>query len=308
MKEQKKKDTANAESNAETERSDFDGFWKELINRFFYQLLKRAVPELYEKVDITKKHRLLETEFRDILKMFDRKKRKRPRFADLLIELPLIDGENAWILFHTEAQQGSGGGNIAERMNHYRSLIYAHYRKEPVALAIIAGSSRKKERFYSHFHYGTEIIYRYNNLVLAELDDDELRASDNPIDLALYAAKCSLRAKKELQKYTYLRTLLELLAERGWSEKDKDDLLFFLEWIIDLRDEELEKKYAEYRDQLSKEGKIVYIRPGEREAVEEIKQSAKEEMARKLLANGVSPDIIAKSAGKPVEEIRKLMN
>jgi len=305
------KDTPNAESDAKTvgtERSDYDGFWKDLINRFFYPLLKRAVPELYEKADIEKKHRFLETEFRDILKTFDRKKRQRPRFADLVIEVPLKNGGNAWILFHVEAQQGYGGGNIAERMNHYRSLIYSHYRKEPVALAIIAGSRRKKERFYSHSHYGTEIIYRYNNLVLAELDDGELQTSDNPIDLALYAAKCALRAKEELQKYTYLRTLMELLAERGWSKKDKDDLLFFLEWIIDLRDKDLEKKYVEYRNQLSKEGKIVYIRPGEREEVEEIKQSAKEEMARNLLANGVSPEVIAKSAGKPVEEIRKLKN
>jgi len=309
------KETPNAEPDAKTieaERSDFDGFWKDLIDRFFYPLLKRAVPELYKKVDIKKKHRLLDKEFRDILKTFDRKKRKSPRFADLVIEVPLKNGDDALILFHVEAVQGYGGGNIAERMNHYRSLIYAHYRKEPVALAIIAGSRRKKERFYSHAHYGTEIIYRYNNLVLAELNDDELQASDNPIDLALYAAKCSLRAKKELQKYTYLRTLMELLAERGWSRKDKDDLLFFIEWIIDLRDEELEKEYAVYRDQLSKEGKIVYIRPGERKEVEELKQSGKEEMAREmaknLLANGVSPEIIAKSAGKPVEEIRKLIN
>ena len=32
-----------------------------------------------------------------------------------------------------------------------------------------------------------------------------------------------------------------------------------------MRDEELEKQYTEYRGQLSKEEKTVYIRPGERE-------------------------------------------
>ncbi|MDR1883038.1 MAG: hypothetical protein LBR26_09720 [Prevotella sp.] len=45
--------------------------------------------------------------------------------------------------------------------------------------------------YYSHSHYGTEVIYRYNNLVLPELDDDELISSENPIDLVLYAAKCA---------------------------------------------------------------------------------------------------------------------
>jgi hypothetical protein len=126
-----------------------------------------------------------------------------------------------------------------------------------VALAIVTGGHRKEERFYSHSHFGTKIVYEYNNLILADLDDGELQASDNPIDLALYASKCALRAKEEIHKYRYLRTLIELLAERGWSREDKRDLLLFLERVMDLTDKELEKQYSEYRNQLSKEGKIV---------------------------------------------------
>ena len=34
-------------------------------------------------------------------------------------------------------------------------------------------------------------------IVLADLDDNELQASDNPIALALYAAKCALNTKPE---------------------------------------------------------------------------------------------------------------
>ncbi|GHT02825.1 hypothetical protein AGMMS50276_32850 [Synergistales bacterium] len=113
-------------------------------------------------------------------------------------------------------------------MNHYRCLIYAHYQREPAALAIITEHRTKNEAsFYSHSHYGTEIIYRYNNLVLADLNDDELISSDNPIDLAFYAAKCALRSKDELQKYNYLYTLTGLLGERGWNMDDKRDLMFF---------------------------------------------------------------------------------
>ena len=305
-------ETDERKTGEQPDNFDHDSFWKDLIDRFSYPLLKRAVPELYEKVDIKKKHRLLDKEFRDILSMGEGKNRKSPHFADYVLEVPLKDGDDEYVFFHIEAQKGSGGGNLAERMNFYRCLIYGRYRKEPVAAAIIVGSRRKKERFYSHYHYGTEIIYRYTNVVLAELDDGELQASDNPIDLALYAAKCSLKAKEEIQKYKYLRTLLELLGERGWSRDDKKDLLLFLERIIDLRDKELEKKYVEYRDHLSKEGKIVYIPLGERELAEEIKQRGMEEktekMVKSLLADGVSPDIIAKSAEWPVERIRKLIN
>ena len=307
---------------------DHDGFWKDLIERFCYYLIKRAVPALYEELDTDKEPVFLNTEFTDVLNTGDPQIRISPHFVDILSNLPLKSGGNVSVLFHCEAEKGHGNGSLSERMNHYRCFIYAHYRREPVALAIIVGARRKNDRFYSHSHFGTEVTYRYNNLVLAELDDEELLASDNPIDLAIYAAKCALKAKEELQKYKYLRTLLELLAERGWSEKDKEDLLLFLERIINLQDKELEKQYTEYRSQLTKEGKIVYIPLGERELAKEIEQrgialgreqgreegmakgieKGREEMARSLLANGVPPEIIAKSGYMPVEQVRTLIS
>ena len=302
---------ANADGFDKQENFDYDGFWKDLLNRFLYNLLKRAVPELYEKADASRKHRLLDKEFRDILNTGDRTIHTSPYFADFLLEVPLKNGNDTWILLHCETQ-GRGGSNLAERMNHYRCLIYAHHRREPVALAIITSGHSKEERFYSHSHFGTKIIYDYNNLVLADLDDGELRESDNPIDLALYAAKCALKAKEELQKFNYLRTLTDILSERGWSREDKRDLLLFLERIMDLKDKELEKQYTEYRNQLNKEGKIMYIPLGERELAQEIKQrgiaEGKEEVARNLLANGVSLDIITKSTGVPLDRIQSYTN
>jgi hypothetical protein len=90
-------------------------------------------------------------------------------------------------------------------------------------------SRRKNERHYSYSLFGSEIIYRYNNLVLAELDDDDLLGSENPIDLALYSAKCAARSKDDLQKFNYLRSISGLLAKRGWDAFEKRDLLLFIE-------------------------------------------------------------------------------
>ena len=146
----------NENSSSKREYFDSDGLWKSLINRFFYYLLKRALPELYEKADTSVKPRFLDKEFMDILFTGDTKIRKSPHFADYLLEVPMKDGDVALILFHMEAQ-GPGGGNLAERMYHYQCFIYAHYRRAPVALAIITGGHKKEERFYSHSHYGTEI-------------------------------------------------------------------------------------------------------------------------------------------------------
>ena len=142
-----------------------------------------------------------------------------------------------------------------------------------------------------------------------DLADDDLLSSDNPIALAFYAAKSSLRAKEELQKYNYTRTLAELLGERGWSAEDKRDLLLFIERIINLKDKTLRKQYRKFRQQLDKEGKIVYkhwLQEVEEEIAEE---RGREEVVKNLLKLGdYSPEVIANIARVPVERVFALMN
>jgi flagellar motor switch protein FliG len=110
---------------------------------------------------------------------------------------------------------------------------------------------------------------------------------------------------------------------------DKRDLLNFIERIINLKDKALRRQYYEYRQQLDKEGKIVYehfLKEIEEEVVEQRGiEKGKREMARNLLANGIPLDIIAQdvqvprsagragaaiaqSAGVPVEQIQNLIN
>jgi predicted transposase/invertase (TIGR01784 family) len=54
----------------------------------------------------------------------------------------------------------------------------------------------------------------------------------------------------------------------------------------------------------SEEARLEGIKEGVKEGIGE----GKREMAKELLANGVPPDIIAKSAGLPLDQIKGLMN
>ncbi|MDR2174717.1 MAG: hypothetical protein LBO82_02120, partial [Synergistaceae bacterium] len=113
-----------------------DSFWKDLIERFFYNLLKRALPELYEDADREVAPRFLDKEFRDVLNTANPEIYHSPHFADFVLEVPLKNGDEEWVILHIEAQ-GRQGGDLAARMYTYKSLIFAHYQKEPAALAII---------------------------------------------------------------------------------------------------------------------------------------------------------------------------
>jgi predicted transposase/invertase (TIGR01784 family) len=307
------KNTPKTSGDDEKGRFDHDGFWKDLLDKFCYSLFKRALPHLYEDADLSVKPTLLNKEFTDILNTGDHKIRTAPHFVDSVLSVPLKNGESEPVIIHVEAQQGHGGGDMAERMNFYRCPIYFHFRREPVALAIIAGRRPKGEaRYYSHDHYGTKIMYEYNNLVLSELDDEELVSSGNPIDIVLYAAKFAQRARKEHQKLNFLHKAVELLDERGWSMEDKHDLLLFTERIVNLRDEELITRYREDMEHRNREGKSMYIPLMLRDSAAEIEQrgaeKAKLEVARNLLAKGIAPDIVTETTGLPEKQIKKLLN
>jgi hypothetical protein len=310
------KNTPNENIGDEKSRFDYDGFWKDLLERFAYYLFKRALPKLYEDADLSVKPTFLNKEFTDMLNTGDPKIHTSPHFADSVMNVPLKNGEPEPVIVHCEAQ-GSGGGNLAERMNFYRCPIYAHYRREPVALAIITGKRPAGEpRHYFHSHYGTEILYKYITLVLEELDDDELAASDNPIDLVLLAAKFAQQEREELQKFKFLRKAEELLDKRGWSMDDKRDLFLFTERIINLKDEGLISRYREHLEHRNREGKSMYIPLMLRDRADEIKQSGfkegrlegKLEDARNMLANGATPEFIVKITDLPMERIHGLMN
>ena len=147
---------------------------------------------------------------------------------------------------------------------------------------------------------------------MEELDDEDLLSSENPVDLVLYAAKHALRTKEELQKYRYLRKSMELLADRGWSQGDKRDLMLFLERITNLKDEHLIAEYVEFQRELEKEGKVVYVslaeRHGIKQGIEQGIEQGKRQMAKKLLARQVSVEVVMEVAELSEDEVRDLMN
>ncbi|MBR1602736.1 MAG: hypothetical protein IJ667_04785 [Synergistaceae bacterium] len=240
------------ELNEREERFDFDGFWKDLIARFWREMLLSVMPDLYYAADLSVEPEFLDKELRDIMQSFDAQQDEHnpPRFVDALMKIALKSGGDEWVLLHIEIQ-GPGGEDLPSRMHRYYCLLFAHHGRHPAALAILTEPRPKENKnFYEFSHFGTSIKYSYNCLDIEALDEDALRASDNPFDLAIYASRKAKRCRKdELQKFIYLRELWTLLNAKGWERKDRRALLLFLERIINLKSEALRVKYInEYRE------------------------------------------------------------
>ena len=88
--------------------------------------------------------------------------------------------------------------------------------------------------------------YQYNHIEVFNLDDEELLSSDNPFRIALYAAKKAVLCKnEEKQKLIYLRELTRLLFLKGFTDRERRDVLLFIARIINLKDAALRLEYLE---------------------------------------------------------------
>ena len=236
------------EESNQNDRFDFDSFWKDLIERFWRELLKSLLPTLYAVADLTKEPMFLDKELRDVLHISD--DQDSSRFVDVLLKIPLKDGGEECVLLHIEVQ-GPGGKNLTFRMYDYHCRLFGHYHRVPVALAILtAPRNNETAGIFEASEHGTSVCYNFNYLELDKLDDEKLLASDNPFDLALYAARRAKRSRNdENMKFRYLRELRRLLGQKGWTDRDCRDLLLFIEWIINLKDPELREDYTSFKDE-----------------------------------------------------------
>ena len=163
------------------------------------------------------------------------------RFVDLLADVPLLGGSDAWILLHAEVQGRGGDEDFSLRMHRYRGLLEGRYRRPVIALALLIEplSELVSGGRYSWEGYGTRVSYEFPVFRIYEGDEERLKWSENPFDLAHLAGLRAWRSRgNEARKLDYLKEMLRLLDSRGWSHDEKAELLVFMEGVIHLTDAE----------------------------------------------------------------------
>ena len=226
---------------------DKDGIWKDAVEQYLPLLLKRMIPDLYEDVDFSQGFTFLDKELRDTIQVSLSEEHNSAKFVDTLVQVPLKSGKNQWVLLHIEVQ-GKGGENISLRMILYCCLIFAHYRRMPVALAILTDKRPSNETpgKFEFSEYGTELNYKYNLFEVYNQSDEKLLNSDNPFDSFIYAAKkysdyMSNDAQKV--KLEYLLKITRNLQALGLNTRERAGILVLVNRLINLEDKELRTQY-----------------------------------------------------------------
>jgi hypothetical protein len=256
-----------------TEKRYDDSLWKETLSRFFIPMLEAVLPDMAREVDRSRDVTFLDKE----LQRLARYSKKYPggppdsgRFVDMLADVPLLSGEHAWILLHAEVQGSGGHEEFPLRMHRYRCLLESRYNRPVAGLAFLTEPLPPAHTtgFYRWERFGSEVTYKYPAFKIYEGDEEALKKSQNPFHLAQYAAMQAWKHRRQdARKLMYMKTMLDILDERGWSHEEKAGLLWFIEGIMHINDDHLWEEWEHELDH-RKEETSMYISLMERKGVE----------------------------------------
>ena len=292
-------------------RNNNDSLWKEFLTLHFVSMLKSVLPAYADEINPDIPVRFLDTELRKLARYSRRYSESPPdtnKFVDMLAEVPLLSGGEAWILLHVEIQGRGGKENFPLRMHRYRCLLESRYNRPVAGLALLIQPipADQEDGFYRWQGFGSEVFYSYPVLKVYDGDEEKLRMSDNPFDLAHYAGMQAWKQRKsDPRKLEYMKILLEELKKRGWTHEDKMALLWFIEGVMRIKDVEVWDQWEEELEQRKEAGEV-YVSLMEKKGMEKGIEKGKHETARRMLERGMSVPVIIDLTGLTEDEILRL--
>jgi hypothetical protein len=246
----------------ELARADNDSPWKEILEAYFPQAMQFFFPQTAALIDWERPHEFLDKEFQQIT----REAEQGRRYADKLVRVWQLDGEEIWLLIHVEIQ-ATPEDTFEERMFSYNLRIFDKFGKPAISLAILCDTDVNwRPSSYSYNYPNTRLNFEFGTVKLLDYQNrwTELEASDNPFATVVMAhLKTQTTSKKLGERKAWKFSLIRRLYERGWQERDIRNLYRFIDWVMILP-RTLEAEFWQEFKQFEQERTMSYITTGER--------------------------------------------
>ncbi|MBE9210488.1 DUF4351 domain-containing protein [Nostoc sp. LEGE 06077] len=259
----------------ERERADNDSPWKEILEAYFPQAMQFFFPQTAALINWERPHEFLDKEFQQI----SREAELGRRYADKLVKVWQIDGEEVWLLIHVEIQ-AKPEDNFAERMFSYNLRIFDKFAKPAISLAILCDAdSTWRPNQYSYNYPDCSLVFRFGTVKLLDYQNrwTELETSDNPFAIVVMAhLKTQQTSKQPGERKNWKFSLIRRLYEQGLEERDIRNLYRFIDWVMILP-KALEAEFWQDFKLFEQELTMPYITTGERIGYERGKEEGKQE-------------------------------
>jgi len=113
-------------------RSDYDGAWREALERYFAEFMAFFFPQAHAGIDWSRGHEFLDKKLQQVVRDAELGRRR----ADKLVKVWRKNGDEAWVLVHVEVQAWEEAA-FAERMYVYNYRLFDRYRRRVASLAVL---------------------------------------------------------------------------------------------------------------------------------------------------------------------------
>jgi hypothetical protein len=288
--------------NMTADRDDFDNPWKQVLEKYFPEFMLFFFPDIHADIDWVKGYDFMDQEFQQIVRDADSTK----MYVDKLVKVWRKNGAENIVFIHIEVQSQEEG-TFSKRVFTYNYRIRDCYDAKIVSLAVL-GDDRTNWRPqpFEDELWGCRVTFEFPMVKLLDYESRwaELETSANPFALVVMAHLKTKETQKNPQsrkewKFRLTRNLLE----QGLDRQDIMELLSFLDWMMELPPA-LKQAFKNEIYQYQEARKMRFISVFEEIAVEDTQRK----IALKLLEEGVSIEIIARSTKLSIEEIQALQN
>ncbi|BAY44667.1 hypothetical protein SAMD00079811_22680 [Scytonema sp. HK-05] len=170
---------------SERERVDNDSPWKEILEAYFPEAMEFFFPQTAALINWKRPHEFLDKEFQQIARNAEQGR----RYADKLVKVWQIKGEEIWLLIHVEIQ-AKPEDNFAERMFSYNLRIFDRFAKPAISLAILCDTDPTwRPNQYSYNYSDTSVHFQFGTIKLLDYQNrwTELENSNNPFATVVMA-------------------------------------------------------------------------------------------------------------------------
>ncbi|NEU77850.1 DUF4351 domain-containing protein [Nostoc sp. UIC 10630] len=265
----------------ERERADNDSPWKEILEAYFPQAMQFFFPQTAALINWERPHEFLDKEFQQIARDAELGR----RYADKLVKVWQIQGEEIWLLIHVEVQAKSEDA-FAQRMFSYNLRIFDKFAQPAISLAILCDADPTwRPNQYSYNYPDCGLNFRFGTIKLLDYQQQwtELENSDNPFATVVMAHLTTQQTSKE----------------QGLQERDIRNLYRFIDWVMILP-KALEAEFWQEFKLFEQERTMSYITTGERIGYERGKEEGKQEGEQALVLRQLQ-----KRVGELPDEVRE---
>lgn len=257
-------------------------------------------PDRAKEVNWAKKPKFLDKELIKITK----EAATGNRVVDKLVEVELLDGNHCCILIHLEIQ-ASKHDDFSKRMFIYRYRLRDCYDQPITSMAVLLDDDLSwRPCSYRKRLWDSVISMKFPIIKLIDYNEQiqHLEQSNNPFAIIILAQLAALKKQQIELKLANKLQITRKLYNSGFNKKEVIELFRFIDWVISLP-KDSEVKFMRNLAILEKEEfEKHFICPAEQMWLDQ----GIEQVARNMLAKGMSARDVAKFTKLPISLVKEI--